>query len=370
MIDTPRRTVSSLVLAAALLVPASSGARAAEVSLKKDVLADGVFLFRAPTELDLWTASNSVVVVGDEDVTVFDSNTRAKTARMVIAEIRKLTDKPVRTLINSHWHMDHWTGNGEYAKAFPGLRIIATAETREYMSRMGPRFFADEVGLERSRTALDTAIRTGKRSDGTPLTAEARRRLEADLAETAAFAAELEATPRVLPNLVYRDTLTFWSGKRELRLISATGDATGSTILYLPAERVLVMGDVLVSPETGEGPPSWTTNSYAIAAWLKSLRAAEALEAFVVVPGQGGAFRDKEYLRLTIELFASITEQVDAALRRGLVTLSEVQAAVNVDAIGRKYRRDGTLTPDFPGLVKMIAKKVHQEALDGAASAR
>ena len=46
---------------------------------------------------------------------------------MVIAEIRKLTDKPVRTLINSHWHMDHWSGNDEYAEGIPGLRSSATA---------------------------------------------------------------------------------------------------------------------------------------------------------------------------------------------------------------------------------------------------
>ena len=45
------------------------------------------------------------------------------TARMVIAEIRKITTKPVRTLINSHWHQDHGPGNDEYVKAFPGLQM-------------------------------------------------------------------------------------------------------------------------------------------------------------------------------------------------------------------------------------------------------
>ena len=51
-----------------------------------------------------------------------------------------------------------------------------------------------------------------------------------------------------------------------------TGDATGSAVLYLPADKILVTGDVLVSPPDGEGPPPWTTNSYAIAPWLASLR--------------------------------------------------------------------------------------------------
>jgi len=50
-------------------------------------------------------------------VTVFDSFTLPATARLAIAEIRALTAKPVRTLINSHWHQDHRSGNDEFRKA-------------------------------------------------------------------------------------------------------------------------------------------------------------------------------------------------------------------------------------------------------------
>ena len=143
--------------------------------------------------------------------------------------------------------------------------------------------------------------------------------------------------PRVLPTWPTRDTLALWSGEREFRLMSATGDATGSTVLYLPAEKILVTGDVLVNQEEGNGPPPWTTNSYAITPWLESLRGLAALDVNVIVPGQGPAFHDKAYLELTIELFAAILDQVHAALERGLVTLDDVQAAVNVDAIGKGY---------------------------------
>ena len=111
--------------------------------LIKEALADGVYLFRAPEALDRWTATNVVVIVNEDDVTVFDSFTRPATARLAIAEIRALTAKPVRTLINSHWHQDHWSGNDEFRKAFPGVQIIATAETRGYMTRMGSAFLID-----------------------------------------------------------------------------------------------------------------------------------------------------------------------------------------------------------------------------------
>lgn len=330
---------------------------AADLQLKKDQLADGIYLFRAPSDLDRWTATNSVVIVNDDDVTVFDSNTRAVTARMVIAEIRKLTDKPVRTLINSHWHMDHWSGNDEYVKAFPGLRIIATAGTRDYMKRMTSGFFADSLNaaVVRMRAELDAAS-----------TDEIRREKQKEIDETAAFAKEVAALPRVLPNLVFRDELTFWSGDRELRLFTATGDATACAVLYLPAEKILVTGDVFVRPEDGEGPPPWTTNSYAITPWLESLRKFDAMDAKIIVPGQGPAQHGEASLKLTADAFASIIDQVHAALERGVFRLDEVQAAVNVDAIGVQFTPGAAAPPDgFKRWVSIVVRKVVQESLDG-----
>jgi glyoxylase-like metal-dependent hydrolase (beta-lactamase superfamily II) len=366
------RAITSLTLysaCAAFVTPLRAGAELpADTTLIKETLAEGIYVFRAPSALDRWTATNVVVIVNDEDVTVFDSNTRPKTARMVIAEIRKITPKPVRTLINSHWHQDHWSGNDEYMKAFPGLQIIATTETRDYMKRMGSKFFSDglNASVTRLRATLDTAIGTGKQRDGTPFTAEARRTQEKDLAETAAFAAEVAAIPRVYPTIAYRDSLNLWSGRREFRLISVTGDATGSTVLYLPAEKILVMGDALVTQEEGNGPPPWTTNSYAISPWLASLRGLERLDANVVVPGQGPVFRDKTYLKLTGDLFESIITQVHAALERGIIPLADVQAAVNVESIGRQYTPgSAAIHPRFQGLVQALVRKVHQESLDG-----
>ena len=226
---------------------------------------------------------------------------------MVIAEIRKITPKPVRTLINSHWHQDHWSGNDEYVKAFPGLQIIATTETRDYMKRMGSRFFA---GRRSPRPSLaSAAARHGDqdRQAARRLAAHGRRAptdREGHRARPTDVRGRSRGVTRVLPTMAYSDSLVLWSGGREFRLISVTGDATGSTVLYLPAEKILVMGDALVTQEEGNGPPPWTTNSYAITPWLNSLRGVERLDATVVVPGQGPAFHDKAYLKLTGDLFA------------------------------------------------------------------
>src|SRR5262245_64292870 len=151
----------------AVAAPLETSADKARAMLIKEDLGDGVYVFRAPSDLEFWTATNSVVIVNESDVVVFDSPTRAVTARAVIAEIRAVTPKPVTILINSHWHQDHWSGNDEYAKAFPGLRIIATERTRDYMSRMPSNYFAAQVGNagKRLRTQLEEATKTRKLAD-------------------------------------------------------------------------------------------------------------------------------------------------------------------------------------------------------------
>jgi len=369
-----RKALSYLILVlatkAAFGAPLETSVEKARAMLIKEELGGGVYVFRAPSDLEFWTSTNSVVVVNESDVVVFDSPTRAVTARAVIAEIRALTPKPVTVLVNSHWHQDHWSGNDEYAKAFPGLRIIATEQTRDFMSRMPAAFFVGEVesfGMRQRRADLATAIETGKLADGSKLTPEIRARKEAAIAQADQFEAEITALPRILPNLVFRDEMRFWSGGREFRLLSLTGDATASTVLYLPGSRILATGDVLVSPEDGQGPPPWTTNSYAVTPWLESLRRLSALDAAAIVPGQGPTMRDKAYLERTTELYAAVIGQVHAALARGLVTEDEIRKAVDVDRIGRAYTPDSGLADDFHVWVGVLAKKAMQEAQDGAA---
>jgi hypothetical protein len=93
----------------------------------------------------------------------------------------------------------------------------------------------------------------------------------------------------------------------------------------------------------------------------------ERLDVTTVVPGQGKAFRSKEYLQLTIETFDAIIGQVHAALERGVVGVDSVIAAVDVDAQGRKYGPNGALSPNFKPWVAALARKVYQESLDGIA---
>lgn len=103
--------------------------------------------------------------------------------RTVLAELKTLTNKPVRTLINSHWHMDHWMGNEVFAEAFPGLQIVATTITRDLMKRMPAAYFFDQSGIAREHARIDSARRAGAGAVSASL-----RELEAAFAKDSAFA--------------------------------------------------------------------------------------------------------------------------------------------------------------------------------------
>jgi monoamine oxidase len=157
-------------------IPASA---AAEATIEKVQIADGIYQFI--TSADGYVPNgNSVVVINESDVLVFDTFSRPSSARQVLAEIKKLTPKPVRYVVNSHWHPDHWSGNEVFAAEFRGLEIIASEETRRFMLNIAnawPSMYTSN--LQKDEAEFEKEFSTNQLSDGTPLTLEQRLKDEA-----------------------------------------------------------------------------------------------------------------------------------------------------------------------------------------------
>src|SRR5206468_211846 len=182
--------------------------------------------------------------------------TRPSTAEQIIAEIRKITDKPVRFVVNSHWHPDHWSGNQAYAAAFPGLEIIATEKQRDLMLNMTslwPKLLPQELADEEKSVADQFA--SGKDTNGDPLTPALRKQTELELQQIRDMVAEQLKVKRTYPTLTYTDQLILRHGGREFRFRSVTGDAAATTTLYLPRERILITGDAVSYPLPYYTPP-------------------------------------------------------------------------------------------------------------------
>src|ERR1041384_4496656 len=92
-------------------------------------MADGVYATIRKEPPGLAVESNSLFIICDRDVIVVDAQSNVAATRAVLAALRRVTTKPVRYVINTHWHDDHIVGNQVYAQAFPGIDFIAHANT-------------------------------------------------------------------------------------------------------------------------------------------------------------------------------------------------------------------------------------------------
>ena len=268
-------------------------------------LQDGIFVIRHPDAPDTYPQGNSTVIVGDRDVLVIDSGYLPSSAAEDIAQIRQWTAKPVRYLVNTHWHPDHQRGNFTYAQAFPDLAIVAHPQTVRLMETY-------EAGnLERYPRrveALRTALEQGRDAAGKRLTQKSKKEMRDTLAQRAPVLAEMQKSHMVLPNLTFDHELNIDLGNRLVQLRhSGRGDTQGDVWAYLPQEKILVTGDVLTAPVPYffAGYPEGLANT---------LRQLLELDAGTIVPGHGAVMHDKAYMHAVLDTVDSVMAQVNAAI--------------------------------------------------------
>jgi cyclase len=326
---------------------------------QKIAIAEGIFLFVSPDQDPLEVDGNSIVVVNEHDVLVFDTNVLPSSARAVLAEIRKITDKPVRYVVNSHWHPDHWDGNEVYAREFPNVEIIASAETRRLMENTMNVYRKTLLAIiAPANKDMEEQLRSGKGSDGKPLAEKDRHDMEDTFRKEKTFMAEYDGMHPALPTLTYDNKITLYHGGREFRVMHLAGNTAGDSAVYLPKEKILLAGDLLTAPV----PFGADSHPHS---WIDSLKTLERLDVEVIIPGHGEAQHDKKYLQLVRESLESVTDQVHEALRRGM-TLEETRKFVKFDTIRPRFTRDdANLNAEFDGnFATPIVRQVYDEATE------
>jgi cyclase len=119
-----------------VFVPASA-TEAGRTPFKVEAVAPGVYAVLSLDPLGLANHSNAVFIINDDDVILVDTQFTLERTRAVLAELRKLTDKPVTVLVNTHWHDDHTFGNQVVVDAFPKVDVVAQKRTKDDMLGIG-----------------------------------------------------------------------------------------------------------------------------------------------------------------------------------------------------------------------------------------
>jgi cyclase len=239
-INAFRKIVLGLVVAVL-----SAGMAMAQTSTRLTRLNDRIYAYLG-TGGDTPACSfgaNTGFVVGDNGVLVIDTLTSAAQAKKFLEAIRTVTDKPIRWVVNTHYHLDHSFGNCVFAQA--GGVIIAqekaSAMTEPYMT-----------GVMANLSVLN-------------LTPQ-----------------DLEGTVMTPPSITFADQLTINVGGTTVQVVSlGTTHTPDSVCVFFPAEKIMFVGDMLF---TGYHP---NLRDGDIDNWSKMLDRLAAMNYDKIIPGHG-----------------------------------------------------------------------------------
>lgn len=232
-------------------------------------LADGVYALTAEGD------PNSGVVIGDDSVLVIDARATPVMAKELVAHIRKVTDKPIRHVLLTHYHAVRVLGVAGYEER---VNVIASDATYSMIQ-------------ERGQQDMDSEIQRFPRL----------------------FRAKETIPGLTWPNVVFHDRMTLWLGKREVQIIHAgRGHTRGDTIAWLPEEKVLFSGDLV---EYGATPYCGDAH---FEDWPRTLDRLVALQPQAVVPGRGEALTNPGQVKQGIAETRAFLEDVLRIAREGV----------------------------------------------------
>jgi glyoxylase-like metal-dependent hydrolase (beta-lactamase superfamily II) len=305
---------------------------------------------------------NTTVIIGERQVFVVDTCFLPSAAREDIAQIRQWTDKPVSFVLNTHFHNDHNFGNRMYMDAFPALTIIAEVETKKEMDRFGPgslrREEKDSYGIQQ---ILQKMLETGKGQDGSALSEDDKKEVKEMLARRPKMIEELRKVTFQSATLTFDHDFSIDIGNREVQVkFLGRGNTPGDAVVYLPKEKILVVGDLVTYPlpHVFDGYPS---------EWSQTLQNLTQLDADTIVPGHGPILHDKTYVYLLRDLMQSAVDQMNEKLRQTapamFQTIDDVKGSVDLSAFRERFvKNDKDLGAAFDDVAARLVKLVFDEA--------
>lgn len=263
----------SLFLIAFLLTIGVSAQRK-EVKIKVNKLTESIYML-------VGQGGNIAVFVGEDGVFMIDDQFAPLTAKILTA-IKTITNKPVRYLINTHWHGDHTGGNLNMAKE--GAIIVSHENVRKRMS-------------------MDQVIR-GQKRKGAP--------------------------KKALPVITFTEDLMYHFNGDDV-LISHIHDAhtDGDAFVYFTNNNVLHMGDAYFQ---GKFPYIDTNSGGTIDGYIAGIEKAIMVsdENTIIVPGHGKTAKKSE-LKPYLEMLKILRSRVQAEIKKGK-TLQEVVSNKSITA--------------------------------------
>src|SRR5882757_1273456 len=229
---------------------------------------------------------NSGIIVGDDGVIVVDAQATPVMARQVMERVRKVTDKPIKYVVLSHYHAVRVLG----ASAYHAQAIIASEETRRLVAERGQQDWDSEFGRF--------------------------PRLFQDA----------ESIPGLTwPTLTFEGEMSIYLGKREVRLMQlGAGHTSGDIVAWVPDAEVMFSGDLI------EYHSACYCGDAHLREWPATLNEIRAFNPKAIAPGRGDALKGlstgRDAIAMTRDFVTSLYGAAETSVARGR-NLKESMAA-------------------------------------------
>jgi cyclase len=289
-------------------------------------ITDGVYFAQAHAQV--LTNCNAAIFVNSQDVLVVDAHSKPSAAASLIAQIRKdVTPKPVRYLVNTHFHWDHTQGVAAYRAANPKLEIIASETTKQLLAKNARNVLKDSLnGIPQIIDGLQARIAK------TP-SLEEKEFYKEQLRLVQAYQVEMKSFTPAVPDITFAQSHVIKDPTHDLHIeFHGRAHTAGDVMVFCPQARTVATGDAVVGflPNIADGYPR---------EWPRTINSLGELQAERILPGHGPFQPNHERMTQLRNYLEELTEKVEGGKKAGK-TLPELQKTITLASL-RAFQANG-----------------------------
>lgn len=276
-------------------------------------VADGIYYATSSGTMNV--GANSPIILTDSEAVVIDSEITPAAARALVTDLKAITDKPVKYVIDSHYHYDHAHGNQVFTSSAQVIghdntyKRLLTNVMEQYTYLSSVQGIPNRVDGLRQRIAQEKDP-------------QQKTTMERQVASSLAYLEQVKEIRVTPPNLTFKNDMTLHIGGREIRLLYlGRGHTDTDVVVFLPRERIVASGDLM------ESQISYMGDSYP-EEWPATLDRLRALDFDTVMPGHGVVFKGKTKIEAFQGYVREVARQANEFKKQGLTA---EQAAAKID---------------------------------------
>lgn len=299
----------------------STGAASSAVGKLFDIqkVADGVYC--AVAHPQALTNCNAAIFVNSQDVLVVDAHSKPSAAASLIAQIkREVTTKPVRYLVNTHFHWDHSQGDPAYKATGNKVDIIASSMTKQILAASGRNRLKDSLdGVPQIIDGLKA--RVAKASS-----AADREFLNDQIRQAQAYQSEMQNYTPELPDITFDKSYVVKDKAHDLHIeFHGRAHTAGDVVVFCPQKRSVASGDAIIGflPNIADGYPK---------EWPATINSIAQLAFDNVMPGHGQVQSGNQRLTQMRNYIEELTGLVAAGKKAGK-PLAELRNTITMTSL-------------------------------------